>query len=221
MPPSAQPAAQEAPTSSVPTRIATATSVETCSQLTGRGSGGDFRSGLAMRECLAGEPPARKSILGGRRYGISSRLILLALLRLQRVLDVGDRAVHLTDVLGPVRLGGAACKDRAGVFHHLDVVFVGGASSRGNRRTATALLQIAQRFLEGAVDRRHVLGALRRLDDAGGCLLHEHDAKDSAEKTRTRHEPLRHSPITPSVAAKLRQCEMSQGENFVSPNSVP
>src|SRR5947209_18427552 len=69
MPPSAQPAAQEAPTSSVPTRIATATSVETCSQLIGRGSGGEFRSGLAMRECLAGEPPARKSILAGAALG--------------------------------------------------------------------------------------------------------------------------------------------------------
>src|SRR5947209_8140609 len=123
------------------------------------------------------------------------RLILLALLVFERVVDVGDGAAHLVDVLGAVGLGGAAGENRAGVLHHLDMVLVGGAPRRGDRGAASALLQIAERLLERRIDRRHVLGALGRLNYPRRCLLNESNQKNSAEKTRT-HRPLRYSHIT-------------------------
>jgi hypothetical protein len=61
-----------------------------------------------------------------------TRLPLLALLVLERILDVGDGTAHLVQIMGAVRLGGAAGENRTGVFHHLDMVFVGGAPGRGD-----------------------------------------------------------------------------------------
>src|SRR5947208_909773 len=96
MPPSAQPAAQEAPTSSVPTRIATATRVDTCSQLRGRSSAACCLSEGAIARTPSGpEPDAQVHSWGGNPQEISTRLILLALFGFQGVVDIGDRAAHL------------------------------------------------------------------------------------------------------------------------------